>query len=69
MSGDALPYDTRGHYYSWFYFSVKGVERGKTLTFQIKGMMQQGKLYKMGLRPVYRIHPHSMKWKRCMGPL
>lgn len=23
----------------------------------------------MGLRPVYRIHPHSMKWRRCTGPI
>ena len=27
------------------------------------------KLYKMGLRPVYRVSPNSMKWKRCQGPL
>lgn len=23
----------------------------------------------MGLRPVYRVQPNSMKWKRCPGPL
>ena len=23
----------------------------------------------MGLRPVYRVEPNSMKWKRCVGPL
>ena len=28
----------------------------------------QSKLYKMGLRPVFRIAPHSMKWRRCAGP-
>ena len=25
MSGDALPYASKGHYHTWFYFSVKGV--------------------------------------------
>ena len=69
MSGDALPYAPRGHYHTWFYFSVKGVKNGQTLTFHIKGMAGQGKLYKMGLRPVYRVSPNSMKWKRCQGPL
>ena len=69
MSGDGLPYAERGHYYSWFYFSVKGVQCGQTLYFNIKGMAQQGKLYKMGLRPVYRVSPNSMKWKRCQGLL
>ena len=32
-------------------------------------MAAQGKLYKMGLRPVYRVSPNSMKWKRCPGAL
>lgn len=32
-------------------------------------MAAQGKLYKMGLRPVYRVSPASMKWKRCQGNL
>ena len=32
-------------------------------------MAAQGKLYKMGLRPVYRVSPNSMKWKRCQGHL
>lgn len=69
MSGDSLPYAARGHYYSWFYFSVQGATNGQTLTFNMRGMAAQAKLYKMGLRPVYRIKPNSMKWKRCMGPL
>ena len=28
MSGDALPYASKGHYHTWFYFSVKGIKRG-----------------------------------------
>ena len=69
MSGDALPYANRGHFHTWFYFSVKGVPAGQTLTFTIKGMACQGKLYKMGLRPVFRIAPGQMKWKRSTGSL
>ena len=64
-----MPYSAVGHYRTWFYFSVKGVQKDDTLTFAIKGMAAQGKLYKMGLRPVYRVSPHSMKWKRACGSL
>ena len=28
MSGDALPYSHKGHYHTWFYFNVKGVQNG-----------------------------------------
>jgi hypothetical protein len=68
LAGDAEPY-SHGKFWTWFYFSVKGVKSGETLTFNIKGMASQGKLYKMGLRPVYRIAPDSMKWKRQQGYL
>ena len=65
MSGDGMPYTKYGHYYSWFYFSVKGTKQGEDYTFSVRNMGFQSKLYKMGLRPVYRIHPNSMKWRRC----
>ena len=38
MSGDGLPYTNVGHYRTWFYFNVKGVQNGDTCTFAIKGM-------------------------------
>ena len=38
LAGDGLPYTNVGHYRTWFYFSVKGVQNGETLTFSIKGM-------------------------------
>ena len=69
MNGDGLPYTNVGHFRTWFYFSVRGVRNGDTLTFVVKGMAQQGKLYKMGLRPVYRVQPSAMTWKRCSGSL
>lgn len=27
ISADSLPYDSKGHYKTWFYFSVKGVQK------------------------------------------
>jgi len=69
MSGDGLPYQSSGHYKSWFYFSVKGLPREGRVTFSVKNMALQSKLYKMGLRPVFRTSPHSMKWKRFTGPI
>ena len=65
MNGDGMPYTHVGHYRTWWYFSIKGVKPGDTVTFAIRGMAQQGKLYKMGLRPVFRVLPKSKKWKRC----
>ena len=69
MSGDGLPYTRYGHYYSWFYFSVKGAKPNEDYVFSIRNMGFQQKLYKLGLRPVYRIAPHSMKWRRFTGPI
>lgn len=38
MSGDGMPYTKHGHYYSWFYFSVKGAKNGEDYTFSIRNM-------------------------------
>jgi hypothetical protein len=69
MSGDGLPYTTIGHFKTWFFFSVKGVNANEDYTFSIRNMAFQSTLYKMGLKPVYRTYPNSMKWKRCSGQL
>ena len=66
VTGDGQPYTT-GHYRTWFYFSVKGCTAGDVLTFSVKSMAQQGKLYNYGLRPVYRTLPNAPKWRRCGG--
>lgn len=57
ISGDSLPYASHGHYRCWFYFSVTGVKRGENLTFSIRNMGNQTKLYKNGLKPVLRVDP------------
>jgi len=46
-----------GYYRTWFYFSVTGVKKGESLTFSIRNMGNQAKLYKMGLKPVLRVNP------------
>jgi hypothetical protein len=66
-SGDGLPYTAIGHQWTWFYFSVKGITSGQTLTFQMKHMAHQGKLHKAGLKPVFRTLPGNKKWRRCGG--
>lgn len=38
ISADSLPYDPKGHYKTWFYFSVSGVEPGKEITFSVRNM-------------------------------
>jgi hypothetical protein len=38
MSGDGMPYTKHGHYYSWFYFNVKGAKSGEDYTFSVRNM-------------------------------
>ena len=60
MSEDCQPYNPdTGNYRTWFYFSVTGVPEGESLTFTIKNMNNQGKLYKSGLKPVFRVLPNN----------
>lgn len=68
ISADSLPYDPKGHYKTWFYFSVSGVEPGQELTFSVRNMSNQGRLFKNGLRPVFR-SSNNMKWKRVIGKI
>lgn len=64
-SGDSAPYD-QPQYKTWFYFSVRGMAKGDAFTFSIKNMGLQGKLFKTGLRPVYR-SVSNQKWRRVQG--
>ncbi len=69
ISEDSLPYVTMPggaqNYRTWFYFSVTGVATGETVIFSMRNMNNQGKLYKMGLKPVYRVIPNVEKeWQR-----
>eukprot|EP00347_Sterkiella_histriomuscorum_P018404 403345634 len=64
IATDSLPYFKNCGYRTWFYFAVKGTMRDQTLSFTIKNMNHQSKLYAAGLRPVYRLGMNS-KWKRC----
>ena len=66
ISPDSIPYDPKGHYKTWFYFSVKGIQKDQEITLSIRNMGNQGRLFKNGLRPVYR-SASNMKWKRVHG--
>ena len=64
-----MPYVSNvGNYRTWFYFSVTGVPAEQCLTFTVRNMNNQGKLYKSGLKPVYRVLPNTQKkWKRIQN--
>ncbi|CDW91598.1 UNKNOWN [Stylonychia lemnae] len=66
IATDSLPYFKNCGYRTWFYFGVKGTIRDQVLSFTIKNMNHQSKLYASGLRPVYRLGMQS-KWRRCNG--
>ena len=39
---------------TWFQFAVRGVSKGRTLSFNVKNMNSQGKLFRQDMRPVVR---------------
>lgn len=65
ISGDSAPY-TQPQSKTWFYFSIRGMAKDESITFCIKNMGLQGKLFKTGLRPVYR-NTSNQKWRRVVG--
>jgi hypothetical protein len=54
VSSDAKPYIDEILYKGWFYFSITGIRPSTTVTFTIKNMKNQSKLYTAGLRPVFK---------------
>ena len=52
----------------WFHFAVRGVARGRQLTFVIYNMNNLGKLFRHDMRPVYRALPSKPKWSRLPLP-
>jgi hypothetical protein len=55
ISSDSMPYYKYTGFRTWFYFAVKGVERGKICHFHIKNMNNQRGCSASGLRPFFRI--------------
>ena len=49
---------------TWFQFAVRGVAKGRMLTFNIKNMNSQGKLFRQDMRPVFRSLPSRPNWQR-----
>lgn len=54
ISPDSKPYVDEILYRGWFYFSITGIRPSGTVTFTIKNMKNQTKLYTAGLRPVFK---------------
>src|SRR5574343_1608060 len=50
---------------SWFYFHVQAT-KGPTLTFVVKNLNLQGKLFREGMRPVYR-NGRDGVWTKVVG--
>ena len=48
---------------SWFYFGVKG-GHGRCIRFNIMNLNRQGRLFEMGMLPVFRTVPGHEKWSR-----
>lgn len=70
ISKDSLPYCRSGTFKVYYHFSVSGFEVGTTYTFTIRAMTGQGKLYSVGLRPVYKVTPSDKEeWKTIPGSL
>ena len=63
ISEDSLPQTPlpagSQNYRTWFYFSVTGVTKGDTVVFSMRNMNNQGRLFKLGLKPVYRVLPNT----------
>ena len=49
---------------TWFGFSVRGAERGRALTLEVRNMNCQGKLFRWDMRPVWRCLPSKPAWER-----
>lgn len=53
---------------AYFYFALKGVERGKNVHFHIRNMGFLRSLYSSGLRPFFRVGREG-KFKRIPGKI
>lgn len=73
MCTDSLPYYKYTGFRTWFYFAVKGVERGTTLHFHVRNLNHQRGLYAAGLKPFWRAGkegrfrrvPGKVTWNNC----
>lgn len=54
ISADGQPYADEILFKSWFYFSITGVRPSTTVTFTIRNLKNQSKLFAAGLRPVFK---------------
>ena len=65
---DAAGTQHEKQYKVWFSFAVRGVARGRQLTFVIHNMNNLGKLFRHDMRPVFRSVVSNKKWARIQSP-
>jgi len=54
---------------TWFHFRVKGVAKGQTISFAVKNLNNQPRLFRDGLRPVYKSVPKMSEYQRIQKAL
>ena len=54
---------------TWFHFSVSHATAGRVLTFVVHNMNSQNRLFKHGMRPVWRTLPSRPQWERVLHPV
>ncbi|CDW91354.1 cytosolic carboxypeptidase-like protein 5 [Stylonychia lemnae] len=69
MCTDSQPFKQDGQYRTWFHFRVTGVPQGDSLTFNIKQMNHQSKLFANGMKPVYKVQNQMRQYRRIAGDL
>lgn len=68
ICSDSLPYYKNTGFRTWFYFAVRGVERGRFIHFHVKNLNFQRSLYAAGLKPFFR-YGNEGKFKRIPGKI
>ena len=69
ISADGMPYTKDFEYYKvWFYFSMRGVKPGETLTLKIGKINIHNRVYNAGLKPVVKTETQP-KWRTLTNEL
>jgi hypothetical protein len=61
--------DGGGKYKAWYHFCVERGQAGNTIVFTLNNMNKHTKLYRAGMKPVYRSLPSHPVWSRYGHPM
>ena len=62
-----MAYGIDDGYKVWFYYSIQGIATGKYITFNVRYMNNQARLFSSGMKPVYKSSQSESKWQRIPG--